>query len=135
MVSLQPQTIVLPLRLDVLVYSGIAPPAEVLARLKETKLPTHRKPTNPVADKLAAERQDSEFGQNQVPPTPVEGVAGPAYPFREGLPEYADAPPSYEDAIASDVPPVAAPRPEYVPPPHQEDDLLGRDEKGKRIGD
>lgn len=129
----KPQNVVLPLRLDVLVYSGIAPPPEVLTRMAEARAGINRKPSTAAAlsEKIRVERQDSDFGANQVPLTPLEvGPSFPPRPGNEGLPpEYSEAPPSYEDAIASDAPAVAGTRPQYVPPPHKEDPLLQADEK------
>ncbi|CAK4033288.1 Hypothetical predicted protein [Lecanosticta acicola] len=132
-----PQKVTLPLRLDTLVYSGIAPPAEVISRMADARSNVRRTNTNAMAEKLQAEgRRDSDFGRNQIPPTPIDAGEGPSWPARpgvplEGIPEYMDAPPSYEDAIASDIPPVAAAsRPAYNPPPHQEDPLLGDEKKG-----
>ncbi|EME82853.1 uncharacterized protein MYCFIDRAFT_137486 [Pseudocercospora fijiensis CIRAD86] len=107
-------TVVLPLRLDTLVYSGIAPPPEVVAH--------------------------SDFGANQIPPTPIEtpGSMSPAWPAQAGpstLPQYDDAPPSYEDAIAQNAPPVTGARPQYAPPPPVEDRILGEaDEKKGWVG-
>ncbi|EME46644.1 hypothetical protein DOTSEDRAFT_70604 [Dothistroma septosporum NZE10] len=129
-----PQNIVLPLRLDTAVYSGIAPPPEVLARMAEAR---QRKGEDPMASKLRTEgRLDSDFGANQIPPTPTEaeGSSAPQFIARPGVASaeeiYGDVPPpSYEDAIASDLPPVVAPRPTYAPPPASEDPLLASDEK------
>ena len=133
------QHIVLPLRLNTLVYSGIAPPQEVLDRMAQTK-PSITRPAA-VAKHQSVQvpgRRTSELGANQVPPTPIEesGSLAAALPS-QSVPtstlnesEYADAPPSYEDAIASDLPPVSVDvRPSYAPPPSGEDELLGRDEK------
>ena len=90
-----------------------------------------------MAAKLRTEgRLDSDFGANQIPPTPIEaeGSSAPQFPARPGVASaeeiYGDVPPpSYEDAIAMDAPPVVAPRPHYAPPPASEDPLLGSDEK------
>ncbi|SMY18958.1 unnamed protein product [Zymoseptoria tritici ST99CH_1A5] len=113
----KPQTIILPLRLDTQVFSGIAPPPEVLARMAAASSSTPT--TNPINAKLRAEgRQDPDFGANTVPYTPVEGMGG-----GEELGEA--PPPSYEDAIAEDAAPVRAPRPVYVPPVAVEDRVLG----------
>ncbi|KXT01916.1 hypothetical protein AC578_2558 [Pseudocercospora eumusae] len=134
-------TVVLPLRLDTLVYSGIAPPPEVVARMADTKPGIRRKSTNPMHDKLRRDgRQNSDFGANQIPPTPIEtpGSMSPAWPAQAGpskLPQYDDAPPSYEDAIAQHAPPVTGVRPQYVPPPPVEDHILGEaDEKKGWVG-
>lgn len=146
----QAQNVVLPLRLEVQVYSGIAPPAEVLQRMAEArsgKQPvgnaapapaTAQKPDNTQAmdEKLKTEgRQSTAAGpSSSMLPTPTQPDA-PEIPARPGQPvppqeqDFGDAPPSYEDAIASDMPSVDAPRPDYAPPPTGEDPILGRDEK------
>lgn len=136
----QAPSVVLPLRLDTLVYSGIAPPPEVIARMANTKPSVRRKSTNPMHDKLRHEgRQDSDFGANQIPPTPLEtpGSMSSAWPAQAGsstVPQYDDAPPSYEDAIAQNAPPVTGARPQYVPPPPVEDHVLAADEKKAWVG-
>lgn len=126
---------VLPLRLDVQVFSGIAPPPEVLARMAQASSKVHN---NPLSDKLATEaQQHSDFGSNQIPPTPVDlgrssshaWPGHPGQPVNGPAPDYGDAPPSYEDAIANDAPPVVTPRPTYAPPAPVDDPMLGGDEK------
>ncbi|KAK5134602.1 hypothetical protein LTR08_006258 [Meristemomyces frigidus] len=137
------QAIVLSLRLDALVYSGIAPPAELLQAMAETRESIRLTPAvEPVSEKLKMEmdtRQTSDFGSNQIPPTPVEeaGPSGPpGMPARPGSiieqqpPVYSEAPPSYEDAIATNLQPVnVLARPDYAPPAAADDDVLRRDEK------
>lgn len=146
----QAQDVTLPLRLDLVVYSGITPPPELLEAMARSKGGDSKSATIPqrrtqpglntaaVAEKLRTEgRMDSDFGRNQVPPTPVEDAgpstnAAPSVPARPGeLPVYSDAPPSYEDAIATHLPPVSAPRPEYAPPPAGEDHVLGSEDEKK----
>ncbi|KAM0720609.1 hypothetical protein Q7P37_004746 [Cladosporium fusiforme] len=149
------QNVVLPLRLETQVYSGIAPPAEVLERMAEARAnkpaasnaanaanaasapnTPHAANTQAMDEKLKTEgRQSSVAGpSSSVPPTPSQPYA-PEKPARPGQPvppqepDFGDAPPSYEDAIASDMPSVDAPRPDYAPPPTGDDQLLGRDEK------
>nr|POE59208.1 hypothetical protein CFP56_24477 [Quercus suber] len=149
----QPQTIILPLRLDVQVYSGIAPPPELLEAMAQrrgpaaTKLPqTTDKPADPTSEKLRMETSSNGLptsyppgslapmdATDAIPPTPVEGPSSAAQPGSSSTaqqpPMYSEAPPSYEDAIATQIAPVVAPRPQYAPPPTIEDDLLGQDEK------
>ncbi|KAK0363031.1 hypothetical protein LTR02_012714 [Friedmanniomyces endolithicus] len=138
----EPQTVVLPLRLDTEVLSGITPPAALLEAVALAKSNPRRTSamTAPVLDKLKTEgRMPAEFGAGQVPSTPMD-EAGPSEPLeppaRHGMagdavpPAYMrEAPPSYEDAVATNMPPVSAPRPDYAPPLSADDDLLGRDEK------
>ncbi|KAF2765197.1 hypothetical protein EJ03DRAFT_345806 [Teratosphaeria nubilosa] len=152
--SSKAQNIVLPLRLQTLVYSGIAPPPELLQAMEEARThpkPVAAKPTvnipDPTSEKLRMETRQSGFGSQQVPPTPIESpVPGsshpvPAMPPRPGgavsggdagPPVYEDAPPSYEDVIAmsGDVRPMLqSERPQYEVPPAGEDEALRRDEK------
>lgn len=107
------QLVVLPLRLPVKVYSGIAPPKALLeaARTGESK-PTLSVPP---------------YSQSQAVPTPTtpnhSGSSGgfnaspgqPAHPPSEAGHE--DAPPSYEEAIGQDLPPINGYRGSYQPPP------------------
>ncbi|KAI7400733.1 hypothetical protein KC336_g14811 [Hortaea werneckii] len=148
----KPQNVVLPLRLSTMVYSGIAPPTEVLEAMAQAKTnvgqttstpaKAQTNASDPMNEKVRLEAQQSDFGANQVPPTPVDSPdpsGRPAVPPRKAVPSasaaesteptFEDAPPSYEDAIAGNVRPVNAPRPDYAPPPTGEDELLGKDEK------
>ncbi|KAK4541927.1 hypothetical protein LTR36_007291 [Oleoguttula mirabilis] len=137
----KPQTIVLPLRLEAMVNSGIAPPSELLEAMAEARAGIRRTSTTGLtSEKMKMEaRTSSGFGANQVPPTPVDD-AGPSGPLgmparhrgnaEEQLPPaYSEAPPSYEDAVATNLRPVDAPRPVYAPPPAAEDNVLSGDEK------
>lgn len=137
--QMQPQTVILPLRLDVQVFSGIAPPPELLRAMADAKANPARRPARPQVNTAAqSEKLRMEGFTQAIPPTPVD-AAGPSrpppVPAREGQPtgpdepRYDDAPPSYEDAIASDLPAVDAPRPDYVPPPPADDDGFAADEK------
>jgi hypothetical protein len=99
--------VVLPLSLDVEVYSGIKPPPDLLKRMNSL-------PSNPALGpqtQNAGQMNPPVYGtpaqsSNYLPPQPVPG--------------HDDAPPSYEDAIASDLPPLDGPRPGYRPPPAPE---------------
>lgn len=130
--SSQPQNVVLPLRLDVQVFSGIAPPPEVLTRMAQASSDVHNSPLS--ANFQAEAQQHSDFGSNQIPPTPMDfghsgGHAWPGQPGNGLSVDVGDAPPSYEDAIANDAPPVVAPRPNYAPPAPVNDPMLAGDEK------
>jgi hypothetical protein len=86
---------VLPLHINVEVFSGIKPPPELLKRTETN--PPKRKP---------------------VPSEVSPAYAGPATGLpAQSAPGHEDAPPSYEDVIAENVPPVDGPRPGYRPPP------------------
>lgn len=116
------QLVVLPLRLPVKVFSGIAPPAALLQAMAT--------PYQPVPSQAGLVPQGLVPPQppRPIPPSPIE-ASSPQYqlPPQQGIslqteaaPAYEDAPPSYEDAIAQDMPPVAGPRGAYAPPPVQE---------------
>lgn len=136
----QPQSVVLPLRLDVQVYSGIAPPPEVLQRMAEAradvKRPAGPTPSSAMDEKLRTEGRNSSVAgpSSNIPPTPIQETAPhiparPGQPISQAPPDYSEAPPSYEDAIATDIAPVDAPRPDYAPPPTGDDHMLRQDEK------
>lgn len=122
------QLIVLPLRLPVKVYSGIAPPKALLeatltgdaGKLKPTFL-----------------EPNSQAQQPYTPTTPTSSHGFPganAFPPAQGAPQssqvpYDDAPPSYEDAIGQDLPPINGYRGSYQPPPVPEGAPRFSDEK------
>ncbi|KAK3710698.1 hypothetical protein LTR37_010117 [Vermiconidia calcicola] len=128
-----PQTVVLPLRLDTTVFSGIAPPQELLEAMAQAKADPRPKPSNintsALDEKLRTEGRNTPTAS--APATPLEGPSSSRFPVAQPAqpPLYGDAPPSYEDAVASNLPPLDAPRPDYAPPPAAEDDVLGGDEK------
>ena len=129
----QPQTVVLPLRLDTTVFSGIAPPQGLLEAMAQAKAEPRPKPSN--INTSALDEKLRTEGRTSAPATPLEGPSSARFPARPGTvqsaqpPLYGDAPPSYEDAVASSLPPLDAPRPDYAPPPAGEDVVLGGDEK------
>ncbi|KAH5244694.1 hypothetical protein HBI55_146120 [Parastagonospora nodorum] len=119
------QLVVLPLRLPVKVYSGIAPPKALLeaARTGESK-PSLSVPP---------------YSHSQAVPTPTTPTHGgfsggfnaspgqPAHPPSDAGHE--DAPPSYEEAIGQDLPPINGYRGSYQPPPAPEGAPRFSDEK------
>jgi hypothetical protein len=131
------QFVVLPLRLPVKVYSGIAPPQALL----EATLTGSPVPVSPPAQPLAV--PPPQKGQASAPHTPVEpqpGFSGAsAFPPAQGtsasashapeIPPYDDAPPSYEDAVGMNLPPVDGVRGTYAPPPVPEGAPRFSDEK------
>ncbi|KAF2140008.1 uncharacterized protein K452DRAFT_231176 [Aplosporella prunicola CBS 121167] len=125
----QDQLIILPLRLPVKVFSGIAPPPELLQKMATGAFPRRK----PVPGSAAPSPLATDFGHAgpSAPTTPLEGGTNP-FPHAQPMPQgsylppqaahgYEDAPPSYEDAVAVDIPPVDGPRRDYVPPPVPED--------------
>jgi hypothetical protein len=122
------------------VYSGIAPPPEILERMAEVraneKRPADAPSSSAMDEKLKTEGRSSSVAgpSSTVPPTPIQETAPhiparPGQPVSQAPPDYSEAPPSYEDAIATDLSPVNAPRPDYVPPPTGDDHMLRQDEK------
>jgi len=108
------QLIVLPLRLPVKVYSGIAPPHALL------EAGFNAQPGKPST--LHAPPQA------QAVHTPTTGFAGQsAQP--PPAPAYDDAPPSYEDAVGLNLPPINGYRGSYMPPPVPEGAPRFSDEK------
>lgn len=99
----QPQLIVLPLRIPVKVYSGIAPPKALLEAMAESgRVPPSMtaRPTRP----------------SQEPPSMPQRPTGPPEPTSVDQAGDDVAPPSYEDAMAESLSPVDGPRREYNPP-------------------
>ncbi|KAJ5979921.1 hypothetical protein N7481_007219 [Penicillium waksmanii] len=94
--DMKPQLIVLPLRMPVKVYSGIAPPQALLDAMAAAKL-------QPSPTKIAPRPSwptSTEQPRPQMPPRP-EGEPVPA----DAGAVYDDAPPSYEDAMADNLSP------------------------------
>ncbi|KAF2839389.1 arrestin [Patellaria atrata CBS 101060] len=125
------QLIVLPLRLPVKIFSGIAPPPALLERMlnaasQEPVLPPRPNshagfPHSPIDSPGAHQYPSPQQGQYLAPagPSIAQPYQGSA-PHSGAAPGYDDAPPSYEDAIASDMPPIDGPRRDYAPPPPAE---------------
>ena len=103
--SLQPQLIVLPLRMPVKIFSGIAPPQALLDAMAAASLEQGKQKPQP---SVPAEASDN---RPPMPPRP----SGEPVPVNSGD-AYDDAPPSYEDAMADHLSPVDGPRREYHPP-------------------
>jgi hypothetical protein len=101
------QLVVLPLRLPVKVYSGIAPPAALLQAMKSGNIPSK------------IEEPPSLPSGKPPPFSPTEGEASSSAPS-QAPPSYEEAPPSYEDTVAHDMPPVEGPRSNYTHQPFSE---------------
>ncbi len=118
--------------MPVQVYSGIAPPPALLARMAD-------QPTRP----HLASFQSTPSSSPQTPsPRPLNPLQ-PPLPPRPFVPAAAaemipdEPPPSYEDAIADDIGPVDGPRRDYEQQPHSNPETgdekasgaMGRDER------
>jgi hypothetical protein len=127
--GVRPELIVLPLRLPVLVYSGIAPPPKLLEAMASNPRP-HPQPAPlglsmpprlPVPNGIPSP-SDTPLGTPlETPTTPLSEInsypaqVGSYHPAQE--PDIPDvAPPSYEDAMAEDIAPVDGPRRDYQVP-------------------
>lgn len=126
------QLVVLPLRLPVKVYSGIAPPKALL----QAALTGDSEKIKPAMHTLNV----PPYQTNQAPHTPTtpthsggpSAFAGqsPQQPPRPASGEFGDAPPpSYEEAIGQDLPPINGYRGSYQPPPVPEGAPRFSDEK------
>ncbi|CAL3972765.1 hypothetical protein PZA11_004202 [Diplocarpon coronariae] len=90
--EIHPQTVILPLRFQVEIFSGIHPPAALLDAIASQPVSSSARPA--------------------VPARPQD----PAYPSQvgtPGAPAIDDVPPSYEDAMAENLTPAVGPRREY----------------------
>jgi hypothetical protein len=98
----RPELIVLPLRLPVEVWSGIAPPPELVEAMKQ-RAGNDAASQPPRQSKVDTANAPAYEGSQ--PPAPVQPVQ-----------DSDDAPPSYEDAIAEEFTPVDGPRRDYSVP-------------------
>lgn len=127
------QLVVLPLRLPVKIYSGIAPPKALL----EATLAGDGQKLNPTMNTLNV----PPIQQTQAPHTPTTpthtSFANGGNAFHGAPPQvppqqaggFEDAPPSYEEAIGQDLPPINGYRGSYQPPPVPEGAPRFSDEK------
>ncbi|EYE94944.1 arrestin (or S-antigen), N-terminal domain protein [Aspergillus ruber CBS 135680] len=104
--NIKPQLIILPLKMPVKIYSGIAPPKALLDAMTESG-----RMQEPTAPSLPARPTD---GLTERPPMPPRPAAAPEPTSADQVPD--EAPPSYEDAMAETLSPVDGPRREYNPP-------------------
>ncbi|KAJ5213073.1 hypothetical protein N7449_000242 [Penicillium cf. viridicatum] len=105
----QPQLIVLPLRMPVRVFSGIAPPQALLDAMAAASL----HPSSSSSLQKPQRSLPTEVGSSR-PPMPPRPTGEPV-PVNSGD-VYDDAPPSYEDTMGDHLSPVDGPRREYHPP-------------------
>ncbi|KIW70308.1 hypothetical protein, variant [Phialophora macrospora] len=131
--GIRPELIVLPLRLPVLVYSGIAPPPKLLEAIANNPRPQPQPaplglfmPPRPPAPNGISSPSDTPLGTPlDTPTTPLSEIN--SYPAQIGSYHTAQdsdipdvAPPSYEDAMAEDIAPVDGPRRDYQVPSETE---------------
>lgn len=112
------QFVVLPLRLPVKIYSGIAPPQALLDAASAGESKTQH----------ASLGVHSAQGQApQTPTTPTHAGFPNGGSGSPGMPD--DAPPSYEEAVGNGLPPINGYRGNYQPPPVPEGAPRFSDEK------
>ncbi|KIX07718.1 uncharacterized protein Z518_02372 [Rhinocladiella mackenziei CBS 650.93] len=139
--GVRPELIVLPLRLPVTVYSGIAPPPALLQAIANRPRPQHipsplfSRPTDHNGALLPPDTP------SDAPTTPTSEICsspaqvGSYQPQGQGdIPDV--APPSYEDAMAEEIAPVDGPRRDYhVPAPTRaQEHAFNADSKGSGLG-
>ncbi|KIV82525.1 hypothetical protein PV11_04628 [Exophiala sideris] len=145
--DMRPEVIVLPLRLAVMVYSGIAPPEKLLRAMANNPRP--QLATAPLFPRPRPNDDIPRTPQTPVPPqTPVETPTTPlseinyspaqtgysGHDHQHDLPD--EAPPSYEDAIADEIAPVDGPRRDYQVPeqPESQVHVFNTDSKAGKLG-
>jgi hypothetical protein len=113
------QLVVLPLRLPVKIYSGIAPPKALLQAALSGDGQTLKPPINT----LNAPAYQQSAPHTPTTPTHAGFASGPnGFPGQPSHPPPQaggdeEAPPSYEEAIGQDLPPINGYRGSYQPPP------------------
>lgn len=130
--GVRPELIVLPLRLPVQVWSGIAPPLQLL-RAMSAQNRQHvnggalfGRPSEPVPYDDTPVHPPSTPIQEY---SPTEAQVGSySTPNAADIPD--DAPPSYEDAMAEDIAPVDGPRRDYSVPEGEQQPAFNPDSKG-----
>lgn len=150
--SIKPELIVLPLRLPVKIYSGVAPPAALLQRMASSHpkvpgaggqfaatlqppSPSSFFPSTPITPSYA-------HNHPPAPPGTISNITTPSSFQPSSRPpddNDDDAPPSYEDAIADEIAPVDGPRRDYSVPStpgmgDRRDSGFGVDSKSSRGG-
>lgn len=145
--SVKPELIVLPLRLAVKVYSGIAPPPALLQRMAASHIhipagaqfpATALSPGSNVPLYPPPTPMTPSYAHQQTPVPPGGTTSSHFQPSSPRPPQPPggddeEAPPSYEDAMADEIAPVDGPRRDYsVPAPETDrrDSGFGLDSKG-----
>lgn len=142
--GVRPELIVLPLRLPVSVFSGIAPPPQLLRamannpRARAPFAPPQLFPRPSVSSGPSAAPLQSETPLD-TPTTPMSEIT--SFPAQVGSfstqdqPDIPDeAPPSYEDAIADEIAPVDGPRRDYQVPSEPDSQQNAFNPNSKRAG-
>ncbi|KIW43909.1 uncharacterized protein PV06_04960 [Exophiala oligosperma] len=133
--GMRPELIILPLRLPVMVYSGIAPPPQLLQAMANNPRPQeapppvfprpHQSNGSPVQKPTPSATPTTPVSETHSFPTSVGSYSPEQH---NNVPD--EAPPSYEDAIADDIAPVDGPRREYDVPSQPGQEHVFNTEKG-----
>ena len=137
----RPELIVLPLLLEVQVYSGIAPPPQLLKAMASHEQQQHNsgpafaRPPEPNKHAALSEKPSTPTSESDLVPAQVGHYAAP-----QGSEFPEEAPPSYEDAMADDLAPVDGPRRDYDVPEEEQLPAFNPDSKtggglGRRISE
>ena len=126
----QGQLVVIPLRLPVKVYSGIAPSPSLLAAMAAAAQAPPVLPPRPgrLFVPVSSSAQSAPNSPSSAAPVQVS-TEGPSASSIPG--NYEDAPPTYEDAIAEEIPPIYGHRREYIAPSDPEGSTISAND-GKR---
>jgi hypothetical protein len=113
--GVRPELIVLPLRLPVKVYSGIAPPPQLLNALANQPPSSHQLHDSKISNG-AKLNYDQPTATPVSPTSPDQQFPARIGAFSQAVDPDEPPPPSYEDAMAEDIGPVDGPRRDYNPP-------------------
>lgn len=113
--GIRPELIVLPLRLPVKVFSGIAPPASLLNAIANQPARPHS-----LHDVETSNGAVSDYNQPTLTPisptAPDQQIPAQFGSFGPQVDPDEPPPPSYEDAMAEEIGPLDGPRRDYNPP-------------------
>ena len=128
--SEKPELIVHPLRMPIQVFSGIAPPRELIEQMNNvTGRPVVTNQSPYAAPNLrppeSVNRPPHSPSRPSAPPPPSDHIE----PSPSDIPD--EAPPSYEDAMADELAPIDGPRRDYHQTPSQAPGTDGRPNRGK----
>ena len=121
LIPLKPELTVQTIRMPVQVYSGIAPPAALLAAMSNRPSRTSTHDVPPPTPSRPSAQGGGLPAYSQPPSTQATDHIEPS---PSDIPP--DAPPSYEDAIADNMGPIDGPRMEYRPNEARDDKSGGR---------
>jgi hypothetical protein len=134
--GVRPELIVLPLRLPVQVWSGIAPSPDLLRAMSARPPQTSKGGALFARPPSVSTYDESSFHAPSTPvheSSPTEARIG-SYSTSDAADTPDDAPPSYEDAMAEDIGPVDGPRRDYSVPEGEQQPAFNPDSKSGGLG-